>query len=198
MKKTEKGEVPARKRVRRSDATRERIQEAARELFARLGYERTTVRLIAEKADIHPSLVIRYFESKERLFAESSSFNLQFPDLSSVPVKKRGAAMVRHFLDRWEANDPAGELPALLRLAVTHPDGREKMTAVFKKQVEPAVRRMTSSGDAGKSAALIATQIVGLAFLRYVVGLPGVVKLGHEDLVEQVGRTIQSYLELKA
>jgi len=194
MKLTKKSQPGPGEQVRRSDLTRERILAAARDLFATLGYDRTTVRMIADKAKIHASLVIRYFGSKEHLFAESSSFDLQLPDLSSTAPERRGEALVRHFLDRWENKEP-GDLPALLRLSVTHPDGREKLIAVFRKQVEPAIKRIAGSRDPAVSAALIATQIVGIAFLRYVVRLPGIANLDRNELLRRAGKTVQSYLE---
>ena len=46
---------------RNSKATKPRILEAAREAFATLGYERATVRTIAQMANIHPSMVMRYY-----------------------------------------------------------------------------------------------------------------------------------------
>jgi AcrR family transcriptional regulator len=186
--------VPA-KSARRSDSTKLRILNAAREAFATLGYERATVRTIAEMAGIHPSMVMRYYSSKEGLFTASSQFDLQLPDLSRVPAEEIGKFIVRTFLDRWERRGSAGDLPALLRLSVTHPEGREKAIAVFTEQVKPALARVIRSEDRARSAALIATQLVGVAFLRYVLRLPNVTALKEEELVEHVGRTIQRYIE---
>lgn len=182
----------------RSDATRARILEAAREAFATLGYERATVRTIAEMANIHPSMVMRYYTSKEGLFTASSQFDLRLPDLSAVASDKAGEFIVKTFLDRWERLGAAGDLPALLRLSVTHPEGRNKAIAVFTEQVRPALTRVIRSGDAAIAAALIATQLVGVAFLRYVLQLPVVVALKEEDLVTQIGETIQRYIDGKA
>lgn len=180
---------------RRSDATRGRILKAAREAFATLGYEGATVRGIAESANIHPSMVMRYFSSKEGLFTASCAFDLRLPDLSAIPAQKIGDALVRHFLERWEGSQAADDLPALLRIAVTHPEGREKTIAIFTEQVEPAIRKFARSGNPGLSAALIATQLVGLAFLRYVVHLPALIAIDRQTLIKQVGQTVQRYLE---
>ncbi|MGA9389936.1 MAG: TetR family transcriptional regulator [Candidatus Sulfotelmatobacter sp.] len=187
--------VAAAKIPRRSDATRARILEAAREAFATLGYERATVRTIAGMAKIHPSMVMRYYATKEGLFTASSQFDLHLPDLSSVPPDDVGECIVRTFLDRWENRGVAGDMPALLRLSVTHPEGRDKAIAVFTQQVKPALARVIRSRDPARSAALIATQLVGVAFLRYVLRLPPVVALRNEDLVVHVGRTIQRYID---
>jgi hypothetical protein len=183
------------KGTRRSDVTRQRILLAAREAFATLGYERATVRKIAEMAEIHPSMVMRYFSSKEGLFTASSPFEIGLRDLSRFSPDGIGRALVEIFLDRWEKNGVAGDLPALLRLSVTHPDGRSKVIEVFTSQIAPGIAKVSRAKDPAKSAALVATQLVGIAFLRYVVRLPAVVHLKREELVEEVGDTLQRFLD---
>src|SRR5262245_18351681 len=65
---------------RRSDATRAAILAAARERFAADGYERATIRAIAADANIDPAMVMRYYGSKERLFAAAAELELHLPD----------------------------------------------------------------------------------------------------------------------
>jgi AcrR family transcriptional regulator len=172
-----------------------RILASARRLFAELGYERTTVRLIAADAHIHPSLVMRYFGSKEKLFTSSSKFDLAIPSFLEVPAKKRGRAIVQYFFERWEGDDSGDELPALLRMSVTHPDGRAKVIQIFAGQVQPALALNSSSKDVQLSVAMIATQLVGIAFLRYVLKLPAFVNLPKEAIVEEASAAVQRYLD---
>jgi len=47
--------------------TREVILTAAGELFAELGFERTTMRAVAARADVDPALIHHYFGNKEGL-----------------------------------------------------------------------------------------------------------------------------------
>lgn len=46
----------------------ELISSAATKLFAEVGYERTTIRLVAETAGVDPKLVMHYFGNKQKLF----------------------------------------------------------------------------------------------------------------------------------
>jgi AcrR family transcriptional regulator len=55
---------------RSREATRARLLDAARVRFQDQGFEATTVREIASDAGVDPALVMRYFGSKEGLFAE--------------------------------------------------------------------------------------------------------------------------------
>src|SRR5213592_3788115 len=105
-------------RPRRSDATRAAILDAARERFAKDGYERATIRAIAADAGIDPAMVMRYYGSKEKLFAAAAEFDLRLPDLAAVPRGTVGSVLVGHFLDRWESDD---SLQALLRAIALPP-----------------------------------------------------------------------------
>src|SRR4051794_38214336 len=69
---------------RKSDKTRAAILSAARAEFHRHGYDRTSIRAVAATAQIDPSMVMRYYGSKEGLFAAAVDVDLQLPDLSGV------------------------------------------------------------------------------------------------------------------
>lgn len=179
----------------RSRTTRARILAAAKTLFSSRGYERTTIRSVAGAADIHPSMVIRYFRSKERLFAAAVTFDLQLPPtITQTPKNKLGTALVHHFLERWEGQAAGDELPSLLRAAVTHPEARKRMVQIFEQQLEPFVKRLCSPSKSHECAALIASQMLGIAYTRYVLKLPSAVRLPRKTILRRVGATIQSYL----
>ncbi len=175
----------------KSNRTRAAILEAARELFATEGYERATVRVIAAKAAIDPALVIRYFGSKEALFARAVDIELHMPDLASA-AGLRGEAIVRHFLSIWEGEGGNPGMIILLRSAASNPAAAEKLRNVFTQQVLPALGR--GGGDPWR-AGLISSQLLGLAFCRYVFELPPVVAMPVERLVREVGATVQRYLD---
>ncbi|SCG60816.1 TetR/AcrR family transcriptional regulator [Micromonospora coxensis] len=178
--------------ARRSDATRAAILRAARERFAADGYERATIRAIAADARIDPSMVMRYYGSKEGLFAAAAEFDLRLPDLHEVPEDQLGETLVRHFVDRWESDD---RLVALLRTASTNPGAAERMRAVFAGQLGAAVARLDPDpAAAARRAGLVASQILGIAFTRWIVGLPPVVELTPAQLVAWVAPTVQRYL----
>jgi AcrR family transcriptional regulator len=176
----------------RSQPTRDGILQAARRLFAEKGYDRTTIRGIAAAAAIHPSMVMRYYGSKEELFAAAASFDLKLPDLSTVPQRDVGRTLVRHFLKRWESEP--GDLPALLRVSVTHAHARARLMRIFQTQVVPALAAVCGKERAAVSSALLVTQTLGLALTRYVLRLPPVVNIPEDIIIERIGATLQSYM----
>ncbi|MGD9475942.1 TetR family transcriptional regulator [Shinella sp. G-2] len=183
---------PARKT--KSDRTRETILEAARLLFAEKGYDGTTVRDIAAAATIDPAMVIRYFGGKDLLFARAADIDLRLPDITTLPRATVGEALVRHFLMIWENEAGTSALPVALRSAASNELAAARLREIFASQVAPAIARLAGR-DTPAVAGLVATQILGLAFTRYVLKLPPVVALTRDRLVAEVGRTIQSYID---
>ncbi|MEH0830586.1 MULTISPECIES: TetR/AcrR family transcriptional regulator [unclassified Micromonospora] len=178
--------------ARRSDATRAAILRAARERFAADGYERATIRAIAADARIDPSMVMRYYGNKEGLFAAAAEFDLRLPDLTDVPTGQLGEVLVRHFLDRWEGDET---LAALLRAASTNPGAAERIRGIFADQLGAAVARFGADpATTARRAGLVASQTLGLAFTRYIVGLPPMVDASPAELVAWIGPTLQRYL----
>ena len=54
-------------RVRRGSNSRQKIINAALFLFAKYGYEKTTIRMIAQKAGVSLGLMYNYFDGKDEL-----------------------------------------------------------------------------------------------------------------------------------
>ena len=177
--------------MRRSSAeTKAVILAAAKQRFAESGYERATIRAIAADANIDPSMVMRYFGNKDQLFATAADFDLQLPDLSDVGRDELGTRLVSHFLDRWERDEA---LVALLRASTTNEEAAQRMKTIFGTQLGPAIVKINSV-DAPRRAGLVATQVLGLAVCRYVLRLPPVVAMSHDEVVDWLGPTIQRYL----
>ena len=178
--------------VRQRGKTKARILAAARKHFGASGYERATIRAIAADAGIDPALVMRYFGTKEKLFAAAAEFNLRLPDLTAVPRASLGSVLVGYFLDRWESDDA---LQALLRAAVSHQVAVARLRAIFATQVMPAVAPLSPDRRAAATrVGLVATQMLGMALCRYVLRLPPVVALNRAAVIEWLGPTIQRYL----
>ena len=178
---------------RRSDVTRTAILTAARELFASEGYERTTIRAIAKDARIDPSMVMRYYGSKEGLFDAVLDVDLRMPDLGRLRRQDVGETLARHFLSVWEENHDA--LTAMLRVGVTNAAGAERIQAVFRDQVLPVARQVCPDPEqAPTRAALVASQVIGMALARYVLKFPPAAGLAREEIVAWLAPTVQRYL----
>jgi AcrR family transcriptional regulator len=176
---------------RKADQTKGVILTAARERFAESGYEGATIRAIAADANIDPSMVMRYFGNKDQLFAAAAEFDLRFPDLSGIERSEVGAAMVAHFLSRWEDDDA---LIVLLRSSTTNAEAAQRMKGIFATQLLPEIAKLTPE-DAPRRAGLIATQVLGMALCRFVLRIPPIVEMTRIELVDWLGPTLQRYVD---
>jgi AcrR family transcriptional regulator len=175
---------------RSSSETKAVILAAAKERFARSGFERSTIRAIAADANIDPSMVMRYFGSKDQLFAAAADFDLQIPELSDVAAEDVGATVVDYFMERWERDEA---LVVLLRSSTSNDDAAQRMREIFAGQLVPVVAGIDPVHPQ-RRASLVATQMLGLALCRYVLRLPPIVEMSHEEVVSWLGPTIQRYL----
>ncbi|HEX5086275.1 MAG TPA: TetR family transcriptional regulator [Nocardioides sp.] len=180
--------------LRKSDRTRAAILAAARRQFGEHAYDQTSLRAIAADAGIDPALIVRYFTNKETLFAAAVDVDLRLPDFREIPVRSRGEALARHFLDQWEGEDRNEALPVIVRSAVAHEIAADHVRQVFASQVRRAIARASGANGARTRAGLVSSQLLGLAIARYMIKLPGVADLSRDDVVRHVGPTLQRYL----
>jgi len=104
------------RRERKKQETRQRLMEAALRLFREHGYDATTVKKIAEAADVAKSTFFNYFEIKEAILPALAEWRLQ--QLEEALLPERGApvspvARIKLAL-RLVAEDPLSD-PVLMR-----------------------------------------------------------------------------------
>jgi AcrR family transcriptional regulator len=171
---------------------------AAREEFAAKGYDGATVRGIAGRAGVDPALVHHYFGTKEALFTNAMQFPVEpaklIPEILADGVDQAGERLVRTLLRIW--GNPATREPALalVRSAVTH----EAAASMLRQFVSRAlVRRVAAELDLPEAqlrVSLIASHIVGLALLRYVIRVEPLAGASDDDVVALVAPVLQRYL----
>jgi AcrR family transcriptional regulator len=177
-------------KARDSEATRSTILTTARAQFAAHGFERTTIRSVASVAGVDPALVMHYFGSKAQLFAAASRFDVKFPDLSGIAPDRIADVLLPMFIGVW---GPQGPLLPMLRAAATNRTAADALLAVFVDQVTPALATVVPD-RAPERAALVGSQLLGLATARYILGIPPLVGMDDARLVEWLRPVFVHYL----
>ncbi|MGS2615247.1 TetR/AcrR family transcriptional regulator [Micromonospora sp. LZ34] len=179
--------------------TREAILDAARAAFAERGFDGASIRAIAAAAGVDPALVHHYFGSKDQLFLAAMNAPVDpgelIPRILAGDRAGIGERLVRLFLGIWDS--PAGHAGvALLRSAVSNEWTARLMREFLTTQV---LRRVldhldTDPAELPLRGSLVASQLIGLAMMRYVIKLEPVASAPAETLVATVGPTVQRYL----
>ena len=177
--------------------TKERILAAARSDFARAGFEGATIRGIAAHAKVDPALVLHYFESKDGAFRAAVQFPVDpaefIPKLLAPGLDGLGERLVRFFVETWDS--PAGSpLLGVIRSVVGNEDAAMLMREFVQRQVLGRIARALELDQPQLRASLAASQLIGLAMLRYVVKVEPLASARSDEVVAWLGPTVQRYL----
>lgn len=162
-------------RPRDAEGTRQRILVVAKGLFARHGYDGTTVRAVAGAAGVAPNLVTRYFGGKAGLFQAATTVELGVPEILPGPWAELGGRIADRVVARWSSAEDDDPLQMMLRSAGTSEEvagalGRF-LAAQAARPLAAHVRRQRglTSGQAADVAAAVGALIMGTIMSRYVM-----------------------------
>ncbi len=195
------GALPPSRRGRRTGGSdsRELILATARRLFAERGFDGTSLRQVAREAEVDPAMVHHFFKGKDELFAQSIELPAD-PDevlagVESLDPGQRSEAIVRAVLRLWESPAQHG-LVAFVRGTI----GSKAKTALLREMVARTILSRITAGlpgspeEAKMRGNLVATQVVGLMLMRYVVRLEPLASASQDEVVRLVAPNIQHYL----
>lgn len=182
-----------------SDHSREAILVAARKLFAEHGFDGTSLRQVAREASVDPAMVHHFFKGKDELFASSVELPADpeqvLAGVETLEPEARAEALVRAVVRLWEGPAQPG-LVAFVRGTI----GSKAKTALLRETVNRTILSRVMVGVQGPAEEvrlrgnLVATQVVGLMLLRYVIRLEPLSSADQEEVVSLVAPTIQRYL----
>lgn len=152
--------------------TSKRILAAAHDEFAAHGYDGATIRAIAARAGVDPSLVMQHHGSKAALFTSV----IQWDDVSGADLDNHLRAVV----DKRLAALPP-EMDALVRSMLTVPAATAAMREHLDERAASLARAL--GGDhAELRAALIVSSILGLTVARHFLRLRAFDDASDEDI----------------
>lgn len=196
--------------------TRAEIVEAARAGFAEEGYERVSLRAVAARAGVDPALVHHYFAGgKAELFAAAMQddpdaglildrvstgmhWPLDAPPVDPESLRGMGAGVVANFVDMWDHAEDAG-IPSHFITFIQAASSSPESAAAVRDFLAQRIWSHLSDGDRSPEEmsvrrTLIASQLMGLGFARYVLCLEPVVSASAEQLGAWVGPTVDRYI----
>ncbi|OLB66729.1 MAG: TetR family transcriptional regulator [Actinobacteria bacterium 13_2_20CM_2_72_6] len=180
--------------------TREAIVEAARKAFAERGYDRASIRAIATSAGVDPALVHHYFGTKDELFL--ATVNAPIDPATILPAVLAGdrdelpERLVRTFVSVWDHPVTGPAAVALVRSGLQH-DWTARMLREFltARVIRRVVRHLDlDPAEAPLRGSLVATQMIGLGIIRYVLKVEPLASAPPETVVAAIAPNIHRYL----
>ena len=157
--------------AKRADTSR-RILAAARAEFAAHGYDGATIRAIAARAGVDPSLVMQHHGSKAALFTSV----IRWDDVGGGDLDDH----LRAVLDKRLAGLPP-EMDALVRSMLTVPEATAAMREHLDERAASLAQALDGK-DAELRAALIVSGILGLTVARHFLQLHAFADASDEDI----------------
>lgn len=184
-----------------SPDTRAAILVAARELFATQGYAATSVRSVAASVGVDKGTVAHHFGSKEDLFVACLELPMDprevAQQVAGPGVEGMGERLLRTLLRVWGEEPGRASLLALVR-GIAEPEGQRLVREVFLGLlVRGLVQRVAAGGEvdqAERRVAHVASQVIGLVMLRYVLEAEPLASMPAEQVVATYAPVLQAYL----
>ena len=178
--------------------TRDRILTNARELFARNGIGKTSIRSIAAAAGVDSALVHHYFGTKEQLFAAAVHIPvdpmLVIGPMREAPIDELGLTLPSLLLPLWDSEMGSAFLATLRSLLAGDGVGliRSFLQDVIAVEIGSRVDEPPGSGRI--RVQFVASQLVGVVMARYILELEPFASLPVEQIAETIAPNLQHYL----
>lgn len=170
----------------------------ARDLFARNGFDNTSIRSIAAGAGVDGALVHHYFGTKTQLFAAAIHIPIDpmsvIGPLREVPVDQIGHVLPSLLLPLWDSEMGKGFI-ATLRSLLAGSD--VSMVRSFLQDVitaEVGGRVDDPPGTGRIRVQFVASQLVGVVMARYILELEPFRSLPVDQVAETIAPNLQRYL----
>jgi AcrR family transcriptional regulator len=144
--------------------TEARILDAAAQVFAADGYDRTTIRAVAAAAGVDAGLVMHYFGSKQELFRRVIDA-APVPQVSAAPGQ--AAEQILAGLASRLVSEPVASL-TLLRSMLTNPEAASAAGAAIDRY-QAQIAQAIPADDADLRAAIISAITLGITVSRHLI-----------------------------
>ncbi|MBP2708584.1 TetR family transcriptional regulator [Microbispora sp. RL4-1S] len=183
--------MPTRAEQRRQ--TEDRILAAARKIFAERGYDRTTIRAIATSARTDPGLVMRYYGSKQALFAYVTRAERETERENAPPADPRAVPEFLITALRAKLTDEPVEFLAMLRSMLTHPESARDVCDTLNELQRQAAAALPGD-DAALRVGLGGALMIGTIIGRYIMELDGLQDAPVDAIIERLRPAFEALL----
>jgi AcrR family transcriptional regulator len=179
--------------------TRGEIVEAAKHVFAAKGYDGASLRAVAREAGVDPALVHHYFDGKASLFVAAMALPFDprtvAEHTAASPPASVGARIIEGFLTMWDhAAGTGSSFAACAAGMAASTNVADAMREFVADRVWGNTPVKEGESDSPTRHALISSQLMGLAFTRYIMRVPPVSTATPEQIGRWAGPTLDRYI----
>jgi AcrR family transcriptional regulator len=180
--------------------TRGEIIEAAKRVFADKGYEGTSLRGVAREAGVDPALVHHYFDGKASLFVAAMALPFDPREVKehAAGLEYSGSRTIEGFLTMWDLAEGTGSsFASCLSAMAASTNVADAMREFVNDRVWSVLRHNEGETETlrRRRTAMVSSQLMGLAFARYILRVPPMSTASPKQIGRWVGPTLDRYVK---
>jgi AcrR family transcriptional regulator len=177
--------------------TRAAILVAAREEFLEHGYTATTIRAIARRAEVDAALVYHYFTDKPSLYRATLALPTDPREIKNAVYstsRSPGVELVERFLAQWEADPehPGQTFVTMAQAVSSSPDAARSIKEFLTERVWAGIGG--ESEAAGWRRSMVSSQLMGMAWSRYILRVEPLASASPSEVAAQVGPFLEALM----
>jgi AcrR family transcriptional regulator len=176
---------------------RDQIAKAAARLFSDLGYEKTTIRLVADAAEVDPKLVMHYFGNKQKLFVATMKVPGEVHAALTLLKLTPRASWGNRIADVIWLAQKSGAFQTLVGVLRASASEREAAEMFREFYLENMLLPMVSQLDVDNKeirAMMMSSIMAGYGFTSEIIGLSQSLKLDSRKTKKLFANLIQTAL----
>jgi AcrR family transcriptional regulator len=178
--------------------TRAEILRIAAKMFFANGYDGVTLRAIADEAGVDVALVSYYFGSKKGVFGAVLQLTANPAEIVGGLLGGDPRTLARRLLSAGIAawDDPVAGRPlvALIRSAAHDVALATVVREGVQREIVDKLADTIGGRDARRRASLFCSQMVGLIYARYVIGIEPLASMSGDELVRMYAPVMATLL----
>jgi AcrR family transcriptional regulator len=171
---------------------------AARQQFAELGYDRTSVRAVAQAAGVAPRLITHFFGSKQALFVTVVELPFRpadvLPALVAGDRDRLGERLAGFVLTAFSVDQARHRVIGLIRAAATEPEAARLVRDLLTREIFGPLAEAIGADRPDLRATLVGSQVVGMVMARYIVAVEPLASTDASVIAAAIAPVLQHYL----
>lgn len=193
---------------------RETIRRIAEEEFIANGYDGTTTRHIAARANCDPAMVNYYFDSKQRLFRECFDLPIdpagQICEILAPDLTNAAERLMTFALALYDQTFTADKVQGLMRAMMTDLTTKQRFRSYVHSSIIPDTTDFIHQHVCGTDAPplspatrtaiareieCVMSTLYGVATMRYIVQLEPLASMSEQALIDEFAPIVQRRLD---
>lgn len=177
--------------------TKSRISKIAAKQFSEIGYEKTTIRSVAEASNVDPKLIMHYFGNKEKLFASTMTMPQEAAaamTLLNIIPKKYWGARITDIVWLSKKTKSTKTLVGIIRASASEEKAAEMLREFYSENLFNPMLKSLKVDNKEIRSVMLSSLMVGFTFNNEILNLFEYLGVPDKKSKSLFAKTVQAIL----